>query len=124
MLSITGMNKFYYIKNFTDMRCKYNRILAVIRKFMIIGVVMTNFLGESEVKAIMTYGYNAYNFLDGTLSVDYLLCMVHALNYFDHFKEGLFMYRKDGRYPIDNNLAECQVRPFTALRKSNTTIRK
>ena len=24
MLSITGMNKFYYIKNFTDMRCKYN----------------------------------------------------------------------------------------------------
>ena len=35
MLSITGMNKFYYIKNFTDMRCKYNRILAVIRKFMI-----------------------------------------------------------------------------------------
>lgn len=25
MLSITGMNKFYYIKNFTDMRCKYNR---------------------------------------------------------------------------------------------------
>ena len=31
MLSITGMNKFYYIKNFTDMRCKYNRILAVIR---------------------------------------------------------------------------------------------
>lgn len=30
MLSITGMNKFYYIKNFTDMRCKYNKILAVI----------------------------------------------------------------------------------------------
>ena len=24
MLSITGMNKFYYIKNFTDMRCKYS----------------------------------------------------------------------------------------------------
>ena len=35
MLSITGMNKFYYIKNFTDMRCKYNRILAVkyVRKY-------------------------------------------------------------------------------------------
>ena len=33
MLSITGMNKFYYIKNFTDMRCKYNRILAVIRQY-------------------------------------------------------------------------------------------
>ena len=31
MLSITGMNKFYYIKNFTDVGCKYNRILAVRR---------------------------------------------------------------------------------------------
>ena len=31
MLNITGMKKFYYIKNFTDMRCKYSRILAVIR---------------------------------------------------------------------------------------------
>lgn len=161
--------------------------------------VLTDFLGESEVKAIMTDGYNAYNFLDGTLSVDHLLCMAHAfvkfkkaynlgkdtsaqkfikliqhlydlesiykekgytiqqiyearqseetsrieqdlrsllkeelskenpkrsyymdqaLNYFDHFKEGLFMYRREGRYPIDNNLAERQVRPFTALRKA------
>lgn len=80
--------------------------------------VLTDFLGESEVKAIMTDGYNAYNFLDGTLSVDHLLCMAHAQNYFDHFKEGLFMYRKDGKYPIDNNLAEHQVRPFTGLRKA------
>ena len=31
MLNITGMNKFYYIRNFTDMRYKYIRILAVIR---------------------------------------------------------------------------------------------
>jgi len=29
----------------------------------------------------------------------------------------LFLYRNDGSYPIDNNLAERQVRPFTALRK-------
>jgi hypothetical protein len=31
MLNITGMNWFYYIRNFTDMRYKYSRILAVIR---------------------------------------------------------------------------------------------
>ena len=31
MLNITGMNRFYYIRNFTYMRCKYSRILAVIR---------------------------------------------------------------------------------------------
>lgn len=43
--------------------------------------------------------------------------MKQALNYFDHFKDDLFRYRKDGNYPIDNNLAERQVRPFTAMRK-------
>jgi transposase len=31
MLSVTGLNKFYYIRNFTNMRCKYSRVLAVIR---------------------------------------------------------------------------------------------
>lgn len=49
------------------------------------------------------------------VSKEHLLCMAHALNYFE---ECLFMYRKDGRYPIDNNLAERQVRPVTALRKA------
>ena len=158
--------------------------------------VLTDFMGEAEVRAIMTDGYTAYNFLDGRLGVDHLICMAHvkfkkahslgkdasairfielierlygleriykaggytarqiydalqsaetsdierrlrvllaeelrkenpkrsyymeqALSYFDHFKDGLFLYRRDGRYPIDNNLAERQVRPFTALRK-------
>lgn len=31
MLNVTGMNKFYYVRNFTDMRCKYGRVLSVIR---------------------------------------------------------------------------------------------
>ena len=43
--------------------------------------------------------------------------MEQALSYFDHFKDGFFLYRKNDRYPIDNNLAERQVRPFTAMRK-------
>lgn len=160
--------------------------------------VLTDFMGDAEVRAIMTDGYTAYNFLDGRLGVNHLICMAHAhvkfnkahslgkdssavrfielierlyelersnkaggytarqiykarqsaetsdierrlrallteelrkenpkrsyymeqaLSYFDHFKDGLFLYRRDGRYPIDNNLAEHQVRPFTALRK-------
>lgn len=49
------------------------------------------------------------------VSKEHLLCMAHALNYFE---EGLFMYHKDGKYSIDNNLVERQVRPFTALRKA------
>ena len=160
--------------------------------------VLTDFMGEAEVRAIMTDGYTAYNFLDGKLCVYHLICMARAyvkfkkahelgkdasairfielierlyelersykasgytarqiykarqsaetsdierrlrallaeelkkenprrscymeqaLSYFDHFKDGLFLYRTDGRYPIDNNLAERQVKPFTAMRK-------
>ena len=160
--------------------------------------VLTDFLGDAELEAIMTDGYNAYNFLDGELSIDHLYCLAHsrakfikahklgrdlvakeiielfdelyrmereykqsgfspqqiyaarqspetevvvrklhsviareltkspsdrsyymqeALNYFDHFKEGLFLYRTNGNYPIDNNIAERQVRPFAAMRK-------
>lgn len=32
MLSVTGLNHFYYLCNFTDMRCKHSRILSVIRE--------------------------------------------------------------------------------------------
>lgn len=40
--------------------------------------VLTDFMGEAEVMAIMTDGYTAYNFLDGKLGVDHLICMAHA----------------------------------------------
>lgn len=40
--------------------------------------VLTDFMGEAEVRAIMTDGYTAYNFLDGKLGVDHLICMAHA----------------------------------------------
>lgn len=30
-LNITGANRFYYLRDFTDMRCKYNRVLSIIR---------------------------------------------------------------------------------------------
>ena len=32
MLNITGMNRFYYLRNFHDMRCKYERVLSVIHQ--------------------------------------------------------------------------------------------
>lgn len=32
MLSVTGLNHFYYVKDFTDMRCKYSRVLSIIRE--------------------------------------------------------------------------------------------
>ena len=30
MLSVTGINRFYYLRDFTDMRCKQIRVLSII----------------------------------------------------------------------------------------------
>jgi len=32
MLNVTGMHRFYYLRNFHDMRCKYERVLSVIHQ--------------------------------------------------------------------------------------------
>lgn len=32
MLSVTGLNHFYYVRDFTDMRCKHSRMLPIIRE--------------------------------------------------------------------------------------------
>lgn len=32
MLSVTGLTHFYYLRGFTDMRCKHSRVLSVIRE--------------------------------------------------------------------------------------------
>lgn len=32
MLSITGLNRFYYLRDFHDMRCKYERVLSIIHQ--------------------------------------------------------------------------------------------
>ena len=32
MLSITGLNHFYYVRDFSDKRCKHSRVLSIIRE--------------------------------------------------------------------------------------------
>lgn len=32
MLSVTGLNRFFYIRDFTDMCCKHSRVLSIIRE--------------------------------------------------------------------------------------------
>ena len=32
MLNVIGMNRFYYLRNFHDMRCKYERVLSIIHQ--------------------------------------------------------------------------------------------
>lgn len=34
MLSITGLNHFYYVRDFTDMCCKHSRVLFIIRELI------------------------------------------------------------------------------------------
>lgn len=32
MLDVSGLQRFYYVRNFHDMRCKYDRVLSIIRE--------------------------------------------------------------------------------------------
>ncbi len=32
MLSVTGINRFFYLRGFSDMRCKHSRVLSIIRE--------------------------------------------------------------------------------------------
>ena len=45
--------------------------------------------------------------------------MQKALRYLNKFWKQLFTYRKDGRYDIDNNIAERNIRPLTVERKNS-----
>lgn len=47
--------------------------------------------------------------------------MFKALNYLNSFWNQLILYLKDGRYNIDNSLAECTLRLMTVERKNSLT---
>ena len=49
--------------------------------------------------------------------------MNKALNYLKSFWNQLVLYLKDGRYSIDNSLAERTLRPMTVERKRSTSGR-
>ena len=49
--------------------------------------------------------------------------MQKALNYLKSFWDQLFLYLKDGRYNIDNSLAERMLRPMTIERKRSSSAR-
>lgn len=166
--------------------------------------VLRDFLGETEIDALQSDGFNVYMYLDKELvDVDHLCCLAHArakfkyaqeqgkdadaeyfirnigrlydleeqyrmrhltpkqirqerqgemtckiisqvrqrldklladgngmrgdlmqkaLNYLKSFWDQLFLYIKDGRYCIDNSLAERTLRPMTVERKNSLTF--
>ena len=108
--------------------------------------VLTDFIGDAELKSIMSDGYNAYTFIGDELKAaetpnfsktDHQVCLAHArakfvkaseqagdknADIFIKYIEDLYnlerQYTKDGSYPIDNNAAERAVRPLTTQRNS------
>ena len=83
MLNVTGMNRFYYLRNFHDMRCKYERVLSIHHP-----PALNREPQEDEVFIVMSKLY-------------------------------LFSYLSDGRYDIDNSIAERFIRPLAGERKNS-----
>lgn len=64
MLNLTGLNHFFYIRDFHDMRCKHARVLSIIREQLHrepsdgdIFIVMS-----SDQKTVRLYSYDHYSY--------------------------------------------------------------
>lgn len=107
---------------------------------------LKHILGDSQVKALQSDGYNVYMYLDDRMAdIEHLCCMAHArakfkyaleqgndkdaafileliekaLNYMNTFWTQLFAYLNDGSYSIDNSIAERFIRPLAGERKNS-----
>lgn len=89
MLNVTGLNRFYYLRDFTDMRCKHSRVLSIIRE------QLHRELDDGDVFIVMSRDRR----------------IVRLFMY-------IFAFLKDGSLPIDNNLAELAIRPLTTQRNA------
>ena len=65
MLSVTGLNHFYYIPGFTDMRCKHSRVLSIIREQLRrepeegdVFIVMSR---DRRIVRLFSYGHRSYS---------------------------------------------------------------
>lgn len=89
MLNVTGLNSFYYLRDFTDMRCKHSRVLSIIRE------QLHREPDDGDVFIVMARDR----------------CIVRLFMY-------IFAFLKDGSLPINNNLAERAIRPLTTQRNA------
>ena len=82
MLNVTEVNRFHYMRNFHDMRCKYERVPSIIHQ-------QQNREPQED---------------------DFFIVMS---------KSNLFSYLNNGRYDINNSIAECFIRPLADERKNS-----
>ena len=64
MLNVTGMNRFYYLRNFHDMRCKYERVLSIIHQ------QLNRKPQEDEVFIVMFQLYLSYYLNDSLYDIN------------------------------------------------------
>lgn len=68
MLSVTGLNQFYYLRDFTDMRCKHSRVLSIIREQLHrepndgdVFIVMSR---DRRIVRLLTYDNRSYSLFE------------------------------------------------------------
>ena len=144
MLNVTGLNHFYYLCNFTDMRCKHSRVLSVIREQLHrepnrgdVYIVMSK---NRRIVRMFAYDNRPYSLFEKKFVASHqfmksAMMMIwyiklktepenvssylkEAVNYQNKFWDEIFAYFKDSNFPIDNNLAERSIRKLTTQRNS------
>jgi|GEM_PF-4273618 len=84
--------------------------------------VLTDFIEDADIAPLQYDGYNVYKYLDGRLLDDPLPkgdLLTKALHYLKNAWTPVMAYRNDGRYCIDNSIAERSIRTLTIERKLN-----
>ena len=80
MLSVTGLNHFYYVRDFTDMRCKHSRVLSIIRERLHrepsdgdVFIVMSK---NRRIVRMFTYDHRSYSLFEKKFVAGYLFMKV------------------------------------------------
>ena len=91
MLNVTGMNRFYYLRNFHDMRCKYERVLSIIHQQL-------NWETQKDEVGIVISKSNLFSYLNnGRYNMDNSIT--------ERFIHPLAGKRKDSLFSVSSRIA-------------------
>lgn len=69
--------------------------------------VLTDLIKDADIAALQSDAYNVYKYLDGEISE------VKPIHYLKNAWTPVMAYRNNGRYSIDNSIAERSIRKLT-----------
>ena len=101
MLHVIGMNRFYYLCNFHDMRCKYERVLSIIHQ------QLNREALEDEVFIVMSKLYLFSYLNNNRYDIDNSIA--------EHFIRSLTGERKDSRPFVSSRIANVSAAYHTLL---------